>query len=192
MGQSIKKRHPASSAYATALLEVGQETGESEAFAEQLAAFASSLESNALFRVFFESPKISRTDKKAALERALSGLVSKPILNLLRILIDRGRQECYGEISATFDELFDEVRGRSHVRIVSAKPISAPAKERLVALLHERFGREIIAADSADPALLGGMTVRIGDTVIDGSLRTKLNNVRGAITAPRLGRKLFE
>lgn len=192
MGQSIKKRHPASGAYATALLEVGQETGESEAFAAQLAAFAASLEANPMFRVFFESPKISRPDKKAALERALSGLVAKPVLNLLQILIDRGRQECYGEIAETFDELFDELRGRTYVRIVSAMPISEPAKQRLVTLLHDRLSREIIAVDSADPALLGGMTVRIGDTVIDGSLRTKLNNVRGAITAPRLGRKLFE
>jgi F-type H+-transporting ATPase subunit delta len=191
MGKTVQKRHPASSAYSKALLEVGEERGLSETFAEQLTAFAAAIESDRMLRVFFESPKIAVGDKKAALERALTDRLDGAVLNLIKMLIDRSRQALFGEIADVFGELLDDARGRTHVQIVAARPISDSSRDRLVSLLSERLGREIITESSADADLLGGMTVRFGDTVIDGSLRTKLKHVRDAMIAPRLGRNLL-
>ncbi len=190
MGQ-VKKRHPASNTYARALLEIAQAGGEGDAYAAQLAGFAEALESDRQLRAFFESPKIPRPDKKSVLEKSLSGKVAGPVLNLLRLLIDKGRQALFVEISDCFGEILDEARGRRHVRIVSAMPMSGTAREGLVSLLKERLGGEIVAEEAVDPALLGGMTVRVGDTVIDGPLRTKLRHVGEAMSTPRLGRNLL-
>ncbi len=190
MGQ-VTKRHPASATYARALLEIAQAVGEGDAFADQLSGFASALETDRQLRLFFESPKIPAADKRAVLDRSLSGRASAPVLNLLKILIDKGRQELYVEISETFGEILDQERGRHHVSISSPKPISGDARQSLVSLLGQRFGGEIVATESVDSEMLGGMVVRVGDTVIDGSLRTKLKHVREAMSAPRLGRNLI-
>lgn len=187
----VKKRHPASNRYARALLEIAQGAGEGDAYADQLASFAEVLGSDRQFRVFFESPKIPRADKKRVLEASLSGKVAAPVLNLFRLLIDRGRQTLFTEIADVFGEILDEARGRRLVSITSAQPISAGARDSLIALLKERMGGEIIASETVDSELLGGMTVRIGDTVIDGSLRTKLKHVGDAMRTPRLGRNLL-
>ncbi len=190
MGQ-VKKRHPASNTYARALLEIAEAADEGDAFADQLTAFATALESDRQLRAFFESPKIPRGDKKSVLERSLSGKVAVPVLNMLRLLIDKGRQTLFIEISDCFGEILDQARGRKHVQIASAMPISGSARQSLVTLLAERLGGEIVATETVDPTLLGGMTVRFDDTVIDGSLRTKLKYVREAMSTPRLGRNLL-
>ena len=190
MGQ-VTKRHPASGTYARALLEIATAKGEGDAYADQLAEFANALEADRQLRVFFESPKISPSDKKAVLEKSLGSQLSPEVFNLLRLLIDKGRQDLFIEIADTFEELLDEARGRHHVEIISPQPLSEGAKNNLIALLQSRLGGEIVPEESTDPEMLGGMVVRIGDTVVDGSLRTKLKHVREAMTAPRLGRNLI-
>ena len=190
MGQ-VTKRHPASGTYARALLEIAQAKGEGDAFADQLAEFANALEGDRQLRVFFESPKIAPSDKKSVLEKSLGSQLAPEVFNLLRLLIDKGRQDLFIEIADTFEELLDEARGRHHVEIISSQPLSEGAKNNLVALLQSRLGGEIIPEESTDPEMLGGMVVRIGDTVVDGSLRTKLKHVREAMAAPRLGRNLL-
>ena len=190
MGQ-VTKRHPASGTYARALLEIAMTKGEGDAYADQLAEFANALEADRQLRVFFESPKISPSDKKAVLEKSLGSQLSPEVFNLLRLLIDKGRQDLFIEIADTFEELLDEARGRHHVEIISPQPLSEGAKNNLIALLQSRLGGEIVPEESTDPEMLGGMVVRIGDTVVDGSLRTKLKHVREAMTAPRLGRNLI-
>lgn len=187
----VTKRHPASNTYARALLEIAQEAEAGDAFADQLSAFAAALGSDRQMRVFFESPKIPCEEKKKVLTTCLTGKVSPPVLNLLQILLDKGRQGLFSEVAEVFGELLDEARGRLQVSIASAKPLSDSARDNLVALLKERTGGEIIASETVDADLLGGMTVRIGDTVIDGSLRTKLKHVGEAMSAPRLGRNLL-
>lgn len=186
------RRSPVSSAYASALLEIGETAKQSEEYAAHLAAFTEALAADKILRIFFESPKIARSDKKAALDRALGEKVAAPVLNTLKLLIDRGRQMLFGEIADVFGEMLDETRGRMNVEITSSSALSDVARTRLVTLLHERLGREIVTRERVDAGLLGGMTVRVGDTVIDGSLRTKLKRVREAMTLPRLGRDLFE
>ena len=185
------RRDPISGTYARALMEVGQAKGKVDEFFEELEALQAHVFSQREFRVFFQSPKIPRPDKKAALDKALQGKVSEEVMNLLRILIDRGRQLIFDEIQESFSDLYDAFKRRMHVRVTSAAGIGDAAKNQLVELLSQKLDREIIMTEGVDEDLLGGMTIRFGDTVIDGSVRTQLNRVREAVASPRLGSDLI-
>ncbi len=184
-------RHPVATTYARALLEVGQEKGEADAYAEELTTLCDDVFASGGLKVFFESPKIPREEKDKVLVKALEGKTSQSVLNLVRMLIKRGRQPLLGEIAEAYAGLNDEAQGRAHVWITSATPLSAASKDKIVALLKKKLSKEIIPEEKVDPDLLGGMTIRIGDTVIDGSVRSRLNEIGERVAAQRLGSDLI-
>ena len=187
------KRNPVAGTYARALMEIGAEKGGGKAdqIFEELDSLEKDVLSDPSFRVFFESPKIPREEKKAVLEKALSGRVCDEVLNLLRVLIDRGRQMLLDQIYESYSELYDDFKRRAHVRIDTAVELSPDKRSRLAEVLGKKLDREIIMTERIDTDLLGGMTIRFGDTVIDGSIRTQLNKVRDTIASQRLGSDLI-
>ena len=187
------KRHPAASSYARALLEVAEKKGGDlvDTLFEELLALDLAMNSDAALRVFFESPKIPRSEKKSVLEKVLSGQVSGELLNLLRMLIDRGRQFLFDQIVAIYGELYDDFKSRIHVRVTTAAELSDAKREQLTKLLADKLQREILLSERVNEELLGGMTIRFGDTVVDGSIRTQLNKVREVIASQRLGSDLI-
>lgn len=186
------RRHPVSNSYARAMLEIAQASGQGDAIAEELTALRDGVFSQPELRVFLESPKIPRGEKKATLAKALEGKVSESVSNLVMILIDRGRQFLFSEIVDAYRNLCDEASGRTHVQITSAAPLSEESRESLVALLGKKLGREVVAQERVSPELLGGMTIRIGDMVVDGSVRSRLNEVREQVASRRLGSDLID
>ncbi len=192
MSAPATKRHPASGAWARALLELGRERKQEEVYGAELLALAEEILATGAPRVFFESPKVPRSEKKQALRRALEKRISEPVLNLLQMLIDRGRQMLLGQIAHAYQELLDAARGRVHVKVTAAAGISPGALAKLVSLLGKRLAKEIIAESATDERLLGGMTVQIGDTMIDGSLRARLNVVRRLLASRRFGKELIQ
>ena len=185
-------RDPISTTYARALLEIGQSQGQSVEYEEELQALAALLSEDKSFRVFLESPKIPRPEKKAVLEKSLKGRVSDSVLDFLLVLVDRNRQSLLGEIAESFTDLNDEARGRVHVNIASAKPVSEESWQELVGALKRRLDKELIMEHKVDEDLLGGLTIQVGDTVVDGSIRTELVRVREALVSQRLGSDLFD
>ncbi|MBT6540998.1 MAG: ATP synthase F1 subunit delta [Planctomycetes bacterium] len=192
MAVGIKQRHPVAQAYARALLEVGSASGEAELYGDQLDALTEAVESEASFKVFLESPKIRRGDKKEALERALQGKVSDPVLNLVRILIDRDRQTLIEDIAQAYREQIDEVAGRANVTITSAVELSAGVTDALKAAIEKKLNKEVVSTELVDAGLLSGVTIQIGDLVVDGSLRTQLRKVRQEVSLTRFGKDLID
>jgi len=192
MAAGIKQRHPVAQAYARALLEVGSARGEAELYCDQLEALTEAVESEASFKVFLESPKIRRGDKKEALERALQGKVSDPVLNLVRILIDRNRQALIDDIAQAYREQIDEVAGRVNVTITSAVELSAEVTDALKAAIEKKLNKEVVSTELVDAGLLSGLTIQIGDLVVDGSLRTQLRKVRQEVSLTRFGKDLID
>lgn len=186
------KRHPVSGIYAEALLQVAEEQGKADDIEAEFRAVAELLTGARELKIFFESPKIKAQEKVEVLERVLAGKASEPVLNLLKLLIGRGRQTLLTEISASLSEKLDDLRGRAHVVVTTAVPLDEGVRTQLISLVEKKLGRTVISQERVDENLLGGMTIRIGDTVIDGSVRTKLNKVREALAAPRIGSELFE
>jgi F-type H+-transporting ATPase subunit delta len=192
MAVGIKQRHPVAQAYARALMEVGFARGEAELYGDQLDALTEAVESEASFKVFLESPKIRRGDKKEALERALQGKVSDPVLNLVRILIDRNRQALIEDIAQAYREQIDEVAGRVNVTITSAVELSAEVTDALKAAIEKKLNKEVVSTELVDAGLLSGVTIQIGDLVVDGSLRTQLRKVRQEVSLTRFGKDLID
>ena len=192
MAASTKQRHPAALAYASAMLEVGAAQGEAAAYGEQLNAVASAISDDAQLRVFIESPKISRESKKASLSAALSGKVAEPVLNLLKLLIDRGRQFLVQDIADTYVELEDNAAGRVKATITSAVEVPAEQRDALVASIQSKTGREVVATEVVDGDLLAGLTIQVGDLVVDGSLRSHLQRVRHEVLQTLFGKDLID
>ncbi len=192
MAASTKQRHPAALAYASAMLQVGTTQGDASAYGDQLNAVAHAISDDAQLRVFIESPKISRENKKAALQAALAGKVAEPVLNLLKLLIDRGRQFLVEDIANTYGELEDVAAGRVKATITSATEIPAEQRDALVASIKSKTGREVVATEVVDGGLLAGLTIQVGDLVVDGSLRSHLQRVRQEVLQTRFGKDLID
>ena len=145
MAAGIKQRHPVAQAYAGALLEVAMEKKEADLYRDQLVAISATVEGDAQIQIFLESPKIRRSDKKAALEKALSGQVSETVLNLLRILIDRSRQDLIDDISQAYQDRMDAMAGRVNATITSATKLSSAIRKALVGAITKKLDKEVVS-----------------------------------------------
>ena len=133
-----------------------------------------------------------QVDKKAALQASLAGKVAEPVLNLLKLLIDRGRQFLVQDIADTYTELEDVAAGRVKATITSAVEMPAEQRDSLVASIQTKTGREVVATEVVDPELLAGLTIQVGDLVVDGSLRSHLHRVRQEVLQTRFGKDLID
>ena len=192
MASGIKQRNPVAQAYAGALLAVAMEKGEADLYRDQLVAISTTVEGDAQIQVFLESPKIRRSDKKAALEKALSGQVSVAVLNLILILIDRGRQGLIEDIAHAYQDRMDVLAGRVNATITSATKLSSAIRKALVGAIAKKLDKEIVSTEQVDPDLLAGLTIQVGDLVVDGSLRTQLRKVRQEVSQTRFGKDLID
>ena len=192
MASGIKQRNPVAQAYAGALLAVAMEKGEADLYRDQLVAISTSVEGDAQIQVFLESPKIRRSDKKAALEKALSGQVSVAVLNLILILIDRGRQGLIEDIAHAYQDRMDVLAGRVNATITSATKLSSAIRKALVGAIAKKLDKEVVSTEQVDPDLLAGLTIQVGDLVVDGSLRTQLRKVRQEVSQTRFGKDLID
>ena len=103
--------------------------------------------------------------------------------NFIRTLADNHRLECLPEVAARFDELKAEAEGTIEVEVTSATPLSEAQQRALAGALERRLRRTVHLRCTLDPALIGGASVRAGDLVIDGSLRSKLERIAHQLTA---------
>lgn len=172
---------PVARVYAEALLEIARERGQIDAIGTELQEFAELVSLDAEIRNCLETPVLEPAMQKQVLSRALEGQVQPVLVDFLCLLIDRGRIGVLGEVAGAYRELADQAAGRQRVQAVSAEPLDAPMQERLLNVLHRRLQRECVLETSVQPDLLGGLTLSIGDTIYDGSLRNRLQRVRHAM-----------
>jgi F-type H+-transporting ATPase subunit delta len=164
--------------YAEALFELGERHGAHDDFAQGLNTITSLLESDVRVRAFLETPKIEVEKKKSALRRALGDQVSPMFMNFVLVVLQKRRQRLIHAIAAAYRELLDEKLGRLHVQVTLAHEPDEAAEQAVTAELSRILGRSVIPHISVDPALLGGIVVRYGDRVMDGSLRRRLVSLR--------------
>jgi F-type H+-transporting ATPase subunit delta len=103
--------------------------------------------------------------------------------NFLRLLADNRRIGLLPEIARLFQAMKDEVEGQVDLHITSAAPMSAEQQQQLTVALEKRFARKVRVQADVDPALVGGAVIRAGDTVIDGSLKSRLERLAYELTA---------
>jgi F-type H+-transporting ATPase subunit delta len=164
--------------YAEALLSVAEQQGQAAAVLEDLQGLVRDvLDRHPQFEQFLASAAIGR-DRKAEAIRAAFGGADDVLTRFLLVLNEHDRLEALRAVAITYRELYDHRAGLMQVRVESAVPLTEQQLDRLRHELRESFRREPIVSATVDPALLGGMVVRVDDWVYDASVRTRLANLR--------------
>lgn len=162
--------------YGEAAFELALERGELDRWADDLRALAQVLaEPGAV--AFFESARVPEAEKERVLEQVLEG-IGPLAWNLVRLLVSRGRLGLTPQIALAFQELVDEHRGVAHAVVSTAVPLTAPQVEAVAARLGDLTGKQVVVEAQEEPGIIGGLVARIGDRLIDGSTRGKLESLK--------------
>jgi F-type H+-transporting ATPase subunit delta len=165
--------------YARALLDIGREEGEVRRVLSEVERFASLFEETPALRDVLEASHVNRRDKQAVLEAAVAGVGLLPVTtNFLRLLVDKRRMDILPPILAELRRMVEELEGIERVEVLSAAPLPGAQRELLKSVLSKRTGKRIELEERLEPAVLGGMVVKVGSTVYDGSVRTQLSRMR--------------
>jgi F-type H+-transporting ATPase subunit delta len=147
-----------------------------------MALFSSVLDQNKSLGEFLANPIFSQTAKKAVVESILEKIqVSPHTANFLRLLVDKERIDLLANIEKSYRDLTDDALKKVRVTVKTAFPLTGETSSRLKAGLETMTGKAVEMTVQEDSALIGGIMVRVGDTLYDGSIRTQLNNMRHLI-----------
>lgn len=171
--------------YARALLGVGQAKGRVGEIVGELQSFDDCLQQLPKLAQALQAPRVPEADKERILRKALEGKTSPEFLNFLLVLIRRGRFSALSAIRHAAIKLFDEVTGQVRATVTTASPISEAAQGKLAERLGKLLGKQVRIETKLDDSIIGGVVVRVGDTVYDASVANQLSQVR-AKTAARI------
>jgi F-type H+-transporting ATPase subunit delta len=163
--------------YARALFEVAREQGKLDELRDQLVQFAEALEGDRQLAIFFFSPYFSTAEKEQGLERMLDG-ADESFLNFLRLLIEKHRMPVLFRIRVEYQRLWDDENKVLPVEITSAIELDPATTESLGNTIGERAGRKVTLAARVDPEIIGGIVVRVGNSILDASIRNRLEQLR--------------
>jgi len=173
------KRSEISKRYAKAIFDIAREAGKTEEYFGELKGFNDLLAQNANLKGFMVNPVFAKADKMDVLEKVAEKAALSPIMrNFLRILIDKGRIGTLAEIQDWFQESLDQISGRVRVQVTSAYKLSDDLEQKLKVKMEEVTGKKVEMNVERDQSLIGGIVVKVGDTLYDGSIRAQLNSIR--------------
>lgn len=164
--------------YAKALFEVAQQQKVVSEVQEQLKLIVQALEQDADIEKFLSVPSIAPEQKIAVLKAAFGDRVSGLVFNTVQILITRRRQDIIAEVYAAYTKVAGDSLGQAHATVYSAQALSDAELANVAAQFGQLTGKAIIAEQIVEPSLLGGVQVRIGDRLYDGSLSGKLERLQ--------------
>lgn len=164
--------------YAEALFEVGEHSGETEEFAGLLEALAGAIGADARIRQVLESPGVPKGTRLSVVRSALEDRVPAGFLRWVEAVVRRGRQGLLGLMSQEYQTLLDAKFNRIHAGITLARKTDPALQDEIVARLSKALGKTVVPHFRENPGLLGGLVVRVGDRVMDGSVRSRLQELR--------------
>jgi len=165
--------------YAEALLTLAGRAEDAAGWGKLIRDVANGVEQDPKLKLFLESPKISEAQKTDLFFQALGDRVPHHFLRFLQTLVRKRRQMLIPEIAQEYESLLDVHEGRVHANVTVAREATAVDEARIAEQLSRVVGKKVVPHMSVNPAILGGVVVRIGDTVMDGSVRKRLANLRG-------------
>ena len=165
--------------YAKALLIIGKEDGQAETYREELDGVSSLIAKEKELEQAITNPLYDVASRKKVLQAILKRVeISKVMESFLLLLFDKGRFGFLSVINDFYRKLADELKGVARASLVSATELSTETIEKIRTTLSQRTGKDIILEVEQDPSLIGGIVSRIGDLVLDGSIKTQLLNMR--------------
>jgi ATP synthase F1 delta subunit len=163
--------------YARSLFEVAKEQGKIDEIKEQLGQFADALAEDHNLQVFFFSPYFSTKEKQEGLDKALDG-ADEVLVNFLKLLIENHRMPVIFRVRRAYDALWEEENRLLPVSVTSAVELDKKTVGQIGERIAEQTGRKVELSSQIDPEILGGIVVRVGNQVLDASVRNRLEQLR--------------
>ncbi len=168
--------------YAQAILELGVEQRSLDTLVEEIATVASAWSASVDLRNAIENPLVAHDAKIAVVGELCAQIGASPTTrNVLRLLVDRRRAKALPYVAQYLRELADARKGVVRAEVTTAAPLGDAYYARLQAQLEKMTGHEVVVDKRTDPSLVAGVVTRIGDRILDGSLRTRLQSLRDAL-----------
>ena len=165
--------------YAETLLELAHRAGDLRGWGEMLDNVSNAVESDRRLRVFLESPRVSSQQKNEIIQKAYGAALPRNFVRFLQALVDHRRQMLIPAIAHEYHNLVDQAEGRVHASVTFAREADERDRDLVTSQLSRALGKTVVPHFHVNPDVLGGVVVRVGDTVLDGSVRRRLAILRG-------------
>ena len=165
------------SVYARSLFEVAQEQDKLDTVRDELGEFADALNGSRELQMFLFSPYFSTAEKTEGLDKAISG-GDETVVNFLKLLIEKHRMPVIFRIRAELDQLWEEENRMLPVTVTSAVELDKGTVKQIGDRIAEQTDRTVDLSSEVDPDILGGIIVQVGNSVLDASIRNRLENFR--------------
>jgi len=164
--------------YAETLLELAQRAGDLRGWGEMIDSVANAMDTDRRLRVFLESPRLSGQQKNEIIQKAYGGTLPRNFVRFLQALVSHRRQMLIPVIARAYHDLVDQVEGRVHASVTVARTPDDADRQLVTSQLSRALGKDVVPHFHVNPSILGGVVVRVGDTVLDGSVRRRLSTLR--------------
>lgn len=169
----------AANVYSEALFNLALEEGRIDELQKELQVLRELISGNPEFMEFLTTPKIGKDDKRAFVDSVFGGKFSQEIVNLTKVLIDKKRAGEILDIADVFDKTVLSHQDLVSAAAYTAVPLSSSEMDALKAKLTQLTGKEISLENIIDASVIGGIRLKVGDRVIDGSLKRRLEDLKG-------------
>ncbi|HXT18508.1 MAG TPA: F0F1 ATP synthase subunit delta [Gemmatimonadaceae bacterium] len=171
--------------YAEALLELARSANDLRGWGEMIDSVANGIESDRRLRVFLESPRVSAQQKNEIFQKAYGNSLPRNFVRFLQALVNNRRQMLIPVIAHEYHDLVDQVEGRLHASVTVAREADDNDRHVITQQLSRALGKDVVPHFHVNPSILGGVVVRVGDTVLDGSVRRRLSTLRSKMLGTR-------
>lgn len=169
--------------YAEVLLTLARRADDPHGWGRMARELAEAMQGDERLRHFLESPRIAAEQKHAVLTRAFQDRFPRLLVRFLQTLVTKRRHMLLPTIVTEYFDLLDAAEGRVHARVTVARAPGAGDEAMIAAQLSRTLGKQVVPHLVVDPAILGGVVVKVGDQVMDGSVRRRLAALRGRLLA---------
>jgi F-type H+-transporting ATPase subunit delta len=177
------RSNPVSRNYAEALLALATKADNREGFGAMIRDVANAISHDPTVRLFLESPRVSYDRKNEILSEAFGDRVPRVFLRFLQMTVRNRRQMMIPEIATEYAGLLDASEGRVHAEVTLAQAAGEVETAAIKAQLSRVLGKQVMPTVTVDPAIMGGVIVKVGNTVMDGSVRRRLNKLAARMRA---------
>jgi F-type H+-transporting ATPase subunit delta len=164
--------------YAGVLCDLGREKGLLDSFAAEILAVNSLVASEKDFSIFLNLPSVGAQEKKRFIQKVFSQAMTPEFVDFLCVLADNGRITELEEIEKVFSALIDDEKKSIRVSMTTSMSLDDALRAKTVQMLSKKFGKSVILEEKVDSSIIGGMVIRAGDTVIDGSVATRIRRMK--------------
>jgi F-type H+-transporting ATPase subunit delta len=171
--------------YADALYALAQKANDPAGWGRMIQDVAAAMQKDRTLHLFLESPRVSAAVKKEVLGKALQDRMPRLFVRFLQALVSNRRQMLVPVVATEYMNILDVAQGRMHANVTVAQEPDDATRKVIVDELSRAFQKEVVPHFQVNPSIIGGTVVRVGDTVIDGSVRRKLASLRRRMLARR-------